>query len=175
VLPIKELARLLTGAIDKTIKTDQGGDAVQYVLIPKSVVYNSSVQTTSLAAGANEVITFTPSSGKMWRFIALYFNVAAPSGATSGVHRLRVLAPSATHEVSRGESTYASALRFLYSYWYTANSAIYPTDQANLGIALSRMCWDNSRPAKLRYDNATNVSQTGSRDYKLEVVEEQVA
>jgi len=141
-------------------------------LIDKRIVASTTTQTGTLASGGSEIITFTPALDKMWHFKGFFFHVEAPSGASSGTHFLEIRNPGGTREAARGTSTYTSALIFKRSYWKSATSAKEPPDEANLGIALSRLSWDNSYPAKFYYKNNTDVSQTNTRYYELDTLEE---
>ena len=144
-------------------------------LIDKSISVQAQGIATSLAAGANETVTFTPPAGKLWRFIDLDFHADAPSGAASGEHTCKVFDPSFSNPITQGTSGYAAALNFSRSHWRDADLEKLPADEANLGIALTRQCWDNSRPLKIQYLNDTNVSQTGTRNYKVVFLEEYAA
>ena len=144
-------------------------------LIDKSVSVQSQEIATSLAAGANEIVTFTPPAGKLWHFIDFKFHAPAPEGAASGDHTCKFFGPSEDNEIIQGTSGYASILNFSRSEWRVATTEKFPTDEANLGIALTRQCWDNSNPLKIQYFNDTNVAQTGTRFYEAVLLEEYAA
>jgi len=137
-------------------------------LIDKSISTPAYPQTSSLAAGASETITYTPPAGKLWRFIFLYLSAPAPAGASSGTHDFVLRSPRGYRPVMMGRSTYATDLYFDYNYWRIADDVIHPSDQANLGIALSRLVYDNSHPVVMVYTNNTNVAQTGVRRYEMD-------
>jgi len=141
-------------------------------LIDKSVKYNESSITTSLPSGGYEMWTITPPSGKGWRYISLYVGVSAPPGATSGTHEFTSWSPGGKVGILRGISHYYTRLRFDLSYWRDADAVKEPPDEANLGIVLSSQVWDSTYFFRVTYANATDVSQTNTRLYRLTALEE---
>jgi len=141
-------------------------------LIDKSIRCQTTTQTGSVNAGAYEVITFSPPPCKLWRFICLYLYAPGVSGATSGTHEFLLYNPRGTREAMLGRSSYVGPLSFKYSHWWEASALVYPPDEANLGIALSRLIYTNPRPMRLQYINNSNATQTGTRYYELDSLEE---
>jgi len=113
----------------------------------------------------SEIVEVTPPAGCYgWiRLDCVY--VPAPSGATSGTHRIFVMLPGVAEYLARHEWTYNVNVR-ISSGIPVGSSASYPSaSQYMAGCA-----WYPSTseyPAQVMYTNLTGVTQTNSRLYVI--------
>jgi len=117
----------------------------------------------SMASGTSEIVEITPPSGYYgWiRLDCVY--APAPSGATSGTHRISVLLPGVSEYLVRHEWAYSTDARISSGVPVGSSTSYPPATQYMVGCA-----WYPStsvHPAQVQYANLTGVTQAGSRLY----------
>jgi hypothetical protein len=119
--------------------------------------------SAALPNNASEIVELTPPAGYYgWvRLDCVY--APAPSGATSGTHRVFVLLPGVSEYLARYEWAYNSGAR-ISSGVPVGSSASYPAAAQHI----AGCAWypsTSTYPAQVQYTNLTGVSQTGTRLY----------
>jgi hypothetical protein len=169
---IKWLAEKLKGAGDKSL-TDLYDklDSIKTTGIPRARKFSTidATSTTTVLAGAVETILITPPAGKVYQLLQARLKVAAPTGASSGSHKIEIRSIDQESTHIDIVSDYTGDIFFRSSHIVSATKYYLPSDDAALLHALTLVYSTNSLPIAIWYVNATDVDQTNKREVMLAV------
>jgi hypothetical protein len=133
-------------------------DATKVALKRRIVLYNTPQGGVVAASGALDT-TISPPAGKMWQLKQLTLGISAPSGATTGTHRIQCFI---------GAAKEMAVLSFIAGSAESINIrrglVVSPTSNAEpptaqLMSVISQLAWTPDAPFIFRYQNDTNASQ----------------
>lgn len=131
-------------------------------------------ETTSLAAGGSETISFYAPAGFISKVVSMALIIGAPAGATTGTHYSLLLYGTGTGnnvDLARIESAYNQAIFIANSEFVGSVSEKPSNSQVDV---ISSIKFDDAIPFIFVYKNNTDVVQNGERKYFLIVEEEQI-
>lgn len=156
----EEIIRLVAKVISGTgadslfgFRTEVTGRTLGYETGDYGVVMN-------VAAGGSASVTVTPPAGELWRVKVLRFQLAGPSGATTGTHRIEVR-PGVAFPVLYALSNYNVTIDVWNNLVQTATTEI-PSGDGPQADAINRIVATNGMPLTLWYSNNTDAAQTGN-------------
>lgn len=132
--------------------------------------------STDIAAGGLVTATITPPSGVLWRTPLIWFWGLAPSGATTGTHRVQVYQGMNSYQylIIRAVSTYTSYVRIMSNIAETANESALPTMEDVQQQAIQNLVISQDLPLFITYQNDTDAINTGNIEIRLIVLEEAI-
>ena len=135
----------------------------------------AQTEAADIAAGASEQIMIAAAPGSVARLTAWSNNgIPIPPGATSGNHQLQINTPNGVALVF-GQSDYnatQSAIEFNGGFWQAAGTAQWPAAGTNQSWWAGTQYCTATAAFTLYYFNNTNVTQTNSRQYFWQLVQE---
>lgn len=115
--------------------------------------------TTTVAAGGTLIKEFAPPPGKIWEVHYISLDARPPAGAATGTHQFRVFIRSSS--VMLGKSVFGSAVEWDNNMWVTADSVKQPATETGAMTAVRNMVCDSVNNLTIRYDNNTDVVNSG--------------
>jgi hypothetical protein len=132
-------------------------------------------ETADLDAGKSETIYVSSASGTVARLSALATaQITVPSGASSGYHEIAVNTPE-TVGLILGTSNFNSSvtnLQYNFGFWMQAGVVQYPPAGTNQAWWANSQYCTATESIEFIYSNNTNATQTASRTYYWQLVEE---
>lgn len=138
----------------------------------------TATAATTIADGASETITVTPTAGKRWTIQGVRFSVTKPVGAAAGSHKLLVNLGTSSLSLLWGTAAYNKSLFYLYS--QLCDDALanltteVPSDKNAQVAAFKGLQITASHTLQFVYTNNTGVEQTNTRTVLLSVAEEDI-
>lgn len=131
---------------------------------------------TSVSAGGIVTATVTPPAGVIWRTPLVWFWSMAPSGATTGTHRVQLYHGISTYQymVLRAESNYNDDVRIMSNIAETATSRTLPTSEQVQQNAIQNLVISQDYPLHFTYYNSTDAQIDTLIEIRLIVLEEGV-
>jgi len=121
------------------------------------------------AAGGTKDLELAPPEGYHYKLHAMMIKAPIPIGGGSGTHNMRI--QNSTKHLTHMfmSEVYGTAIEWQYNMLYSGGTVI-PADVVAMQAAIDRILITSARPLIITYTNSTDVSQTGQRDYRFEVV-----
>jgi hypothetical protein len=121
----------------------------------------------SIAAGANEKVRFTASTGFIANVANAYINVPAPAGATTGDHQIWIKHPNSQSAPIKFSSAFNEPL--VLSGVYIKNASQWQTPGTQEGVigALKSIFFDDTDGVNIAYFNNTDVAQEGILELEI--------
>lgn len=126
--------------------------------------------TTSIAAnGSYNNVTITPNVGLIGYLNAIYANIPAVSGASSGSHTLVIMAGTNSNlAILYITAPYNTPIQV--AGLSVTSGTPRPTTDTSIVNALTKFAFDNNLPLNVRYTNNTNAAQTNARTYNIQYI-----
>lgn len=131
--------------------------------------YDTSPATSVAANGGYNTVTITPNVGLIGYLNAIYANIPAVSGASSGSHTLVIMAGTNSN-LRTLYITAAYNVPIQIAGLSVTSGTPTPTTDTSIVNALTKFAFDNNLPLNVRYTNNTNVAQTNARTYNIQYI-----
>jgi len=139
----------------------------------KKIIYVDASSNTTVPAGSSETIIIQPPQGKIWKVIAITFEVSAPPGATSGDHRFRV--GTINQNIPYVKSNYDAVLRVWSCLPVNYSSLLGGATVGDYCNLYSKQKGSYDYPLRVEYNNYTDADQINTRAIKVILEEEDEA
>jgi len=126
-----------------------------------------ATQTETVTSTTTQTTTVTSSSGTFFTLTALFVRIPAPSGATSGTHRLQLSGPDGAIRYILATANFDSVITINDGIISRADTRQEPSTDAVQSDVLRSIAFDDSRSLTLEYTNDTDVDQTNDRRVDL--------
>jgi len=137
---------------------------------PELETVTREITSTVPASGGTATVEIFAPTGSNYNVQDLEIQATAPAGAGSGVHDVRV--DPVNHVFSLyGEANFGTNLVFTGGHWFSADSAVQPTNEAAQAIQVKGLRATDSAPLSFVYENTTDADQNNTITFRL-VVEE---
>lgn len=150
--------------------TRASGEQVSVVSRPELQLVTPT-QTDTVAIDEREDVEVYAPTGSIYSALSAYAQVDPVSAATSGNHRMQFGSFGAATTLTRGTSSYNTAIAWNTHNWDTADANQDPTETVAQGNALEQLKATENSAMGLTYVNTTDAEQTAQRTYKF-VIEE---
>jgi len=120
--------------------------------------------TSTVNAGANEIVSFTPPLGEVWNILWLYMEAPTPGGTSSGTHTFDVMQYPTGFNSSillKMVGTHNTTISVKEGV-FTADSVLKPTTEVGQYKAIETLWATKDHPISVRYKNDTDVNQSNT-------------
>lgn len=140
----------------------------------ESMVKFEQLSSGSIAASGSEAKFFYAPAGFIVEVKAIFLDVPAVAGATSGSQTFIVGYTDPTIDMMAGNNAYNNELRFTKNTWDVPGTTSTPSDVNAYARVLDKLVFDSTHPLLVNYFNSTNAAQAGQRIIRIWGLQRQV-